>query len=406
MTLPDFTDAAELGVTIAGAPFPRRLYHVVDEPLRFRRVKVRRRSAAARPGERDHMSKRVSIVIINYNYARFLPRSIQSALDQPREHVEVLVVDDRSTDNSREIIGSYSSVIQVLPESNCGHGASMNAGFRRSTGDLVLFLDSDDYLYPHAVESLLHNSAPNVAQYQFKLDLVDEEGNVLGPYPMLTRLEDGDVTDAVLRSGRYGTTVTSGLAFSREALGAMLPLDESAFRMGGDGFLATVAPLYGRVKTVPGVLGAYCKHGGNHSQFATEQPVAQIAERARWRLHHDAMRYEALRQHAARLGFEVRLDIWRNDGLHLEERIASLLLDPRRHPYTGDRRAALAADGLVAVATAPITARRRRITQAWWLLVGYAPEPLAKRALCWKMEASTRPALLRSVGSALSRRPA
>jgi hypothetical protein len=112
------------------------------------------------------------------------------------------------------------------------------------------FLDADDYLYPHAARRIVENSAAGVAQYQYLLDLVDADGRAMDCYPPRElALEDGDVKDTLLTRGRYATTVTSGLAFARPVLEAILPMDEESFRIGGDGYLVTVAPLYGAVKT-------------------------------------------------------------------------------------------------------------------------------------------------------------
>lgn len=341
-----------------------------------------------------------SIVILNYNYARFLGRSIESALAQDWPAVEVIVVDDCSTDHSREVIAGYGGrVTPVLREWNCGHGAGMNAGFAASRGEIVLFLDSDDYLYPHAVRRIMESRAPGVAQYQARLDLVDADGRVIDAYPPReVGWEDGDVTEALLTRGRYATTVTSGLAFSRDVLEAVMPMDPEAFRQGGDGYLVSVAPLYGAVRSLDEALGAYRQHGGNHSQFATA-----IAQRARWRMHHDRMRRLALEAHALRRGLTVRPQMWRNDPMHLEERAASLVLEPKDHPEPGDRRGSIAWSALAACRSLPVSRRRRLLTMLWWCVVGYAPAPLARLAVRWKLQASTRPALVRRLAKALRR---
>src|ERR1700719_288784 len=86
----------------------------------------------------------VSIIIPNYNYARYLRIAIDSALAQTYAPVEVIVVDDGSTDNSREVIESYGDRITPIIKTNGGHGSALNAGYAASRGEIVIFLDADD----------------------------------------------------------------------------------------------------------------------------------------------------------------------------------------------------------------------------------------------------------------------
>src|SRR5262249_61789343 len=102
-----------------------------------------------------------SIVINNYNYGRFLRDAIGSALNQSYPHVEVIVVDDGSTDGSREIIAGYGDRIIPVLKQNGGQASAYNARVARSCGKVMLFLDSDDMLLRTAVErSLPHFRHP------------------------------------------------------------------------------------------------------------------------------------------------------------------------------------------------------------------------------------------------------
>ncbi|MEO1182237.1 MAG: glycosyltransferase, partial [Cyanobacteria bacterium J06636_28] len=85
----------------------------------------------------------VSIVINNYNYASFVGQAIDSALNQSYENVEVIVVDDGSQDNSRDIISSYGDKIIPVFQKNGGQAAAFNAGFAHSSGDIICLLDAD-----------------------------------------------------------------------------------------------------------------------------------------------------------------------------------------------------------------------------------------------------------------------
>lgn len=333
----------------------------------------------------------VSIVITNFNYARFLERSVGSALRQDYGLVQIVVVDDCSTDNSAAVIATFGDAITPLMKpANEGHGAAFNSGIAACTGELVLLLDADDYLYPNAVTAVVSALQPQASMYQYRLDLVDRNGQAMEVYPPAeTIMEDGDVRPALTVRGRFSTTVTSGLAFPRNVLQKILPMPAEAFRQGGDGYLVTVAPLYGPVVTAPGILGAYCQHGGNHSQFDQA-----LAARARWRLEHDEHRYQALRAHGERQGANVEPEPGLNDIIHLNERIASLVLGPEAHPYKGDRRARIAVHARRALASAPLSAKRRRMLILWWWFVGLAPRKSAAAAIVWTMSAVSRPAFI------------
>src|SRR5215213_900396 len=90
----------------------------------------------------------VSVIIDNYNYGRFLREAIDSALGQTYPRVEVIVVDDGSTDDSRAVIAAYGDrVVPVLKE-NGGQASAFNAGFAASRGELICFLDADDTFMP------------------------------------------------------------------------------------------------------------------------------------------------------------------------------------------------------------------------------------------------------------------
>ena len=121
-----------------------------------------------------------SVVITNYNYANFITRAIDSVLSQDVE-IELVVVDDCSTDNSREVIQSFGDrVIPVFLAENVGQGGGFNAGLEIATGDLVQFLDADDFLLPGAANRILANYDPKVAMYLYRMRYADLEDNLGG----------------------------------------------------------------------------------------------------------------------------------------------------------------------------------------------------------------------------------
>lgn len=97
------------------------------------------------------MTKNVSVVIPSYNSAQFLPEAIESILGQTLPVFEIIVVDDGSTDETKEICDRYPKVTYFY-QNNRGHATARNTGLQISTGEYLLFLDSDDCLLPEAIE--------------------------------------------------------------------------------------------------------------------------------------------------------------------------------------------------------------------------------------------------------------
>jgi hypothetical protein len=330
----------------------------------------------------------VSIIIDNFNYARYLPQSIDSALSQTHPKTEVIVVDDASLDSSRDVIREYGSrIIAVLRERNGGHGAAFNSGFGASVGDIVVFLDADDYLYPGAVARVASAWISGISKVQYRLDLVDGAGRRLDLLPAPeVRFDSGDVVPRMFATGRYEAAVTSGNAFSRAVLEKIMPVPEANFRMGADGYLVTMAPFYGSVVSLDEPLGAYRQHGANAWTLDGAAPGEQL----RRSLAHDEHKYAVLQAKAQDLGMKVPQALGMRDHYHLTTRLASLCLDPARHPYANDRRSALALRGAVASRHARLPRKRRGILAAWFMAVGFLPRSVAARAVAWRLAPGSR----------------
>ena len=100
----------------------------------------------------------VTVVVTCYNQGHFLRESIGSILSQTRLPDEILLVDDGSTDNTRDEVRRFPEVIYIRQD-NSGLAAARNTGLRRSRGDLLVFLDADDRLLPQALEAGLDDFA-------------------------------------------------------------------------------------------------------------------------------------------------------------------------------------------------------------------------------------------------------
>ena len=96
-------------------------------------------------------SQKVSVVLPVYNSEKFLSKSIESILDQTYNHIEIIVVDDGSTDNSLKILQQYSEKIQIISQSNQGLASALNAGIKKINGKYFKMLSHDDVLHPIAI---------------------------------------------------------------------------------------------------------------------------------------------------------------------------------------------------------------------------------------------------------------
>jgi glycosyltransferase involved in cell wall biosynthesis len=235
-----------------------------------------------------------SVVIVNYNYERYLRDAIDSALDQG-DSVEVIVVDDGSTDGSADVIRSYGDRVRPVRQANTGQGAASTAGFAVARGDVVCFLDADDLLLPGTmIEVLVRHEAERYAKLHWPLVEVDEAGRPLGGINPPVELPSGDLSDLVAERGPggYPTPPSSGNAYSRSFLEQVMPVP-GELRVCADGYLYDLAPLYGPVARLDRPGGAIRFHDRSnfmarryddrlpHSVRAHELTIPRMVERCR-----------------------------------------------------------------------------------------------------------------------------
>jgi len=126
-------------------------------------------------------SRLVSIIVPCHNGARFLPEALDSAFAQTHPAIEVIVVDDGSTDGTPAVLERYAGRVRALRQPNRGPSAARNAALEIARGDYIAFLDADDRFLPDKVarQAAVLDARPDVGLVYSGWRFIDEEGRVL-----------------------------------------------------------------------------------------------------------------------------------------------------------------------------------------------------------------------------------
>ncbi|MEL6495601.1 MAG: glycosyltransferase [Cyanobacteria bacterium J06623_7] len=333
----------------------------------------------------------VSIIINNYNYDRFLAEAIDSALNQTYQNIEVIVVDDGSTDNSRQIIAQYDTRIVPILQPNGKQAAAFNSGFARSQGEIIIFLDSDDYLFPKAVAEIVTVWHSDLAKVHYRLSVVDGAGESLGyssPQGSVP-LSEGKVWQTLLSRGGYISTPTSGNAISRKALADLFPIPDR-YKLTADDYLSFQVPFYGEIAAIETPLGVYRVHDSNQWALATV-----TGDRFKRFVIHDLENFDLLSKKARDLGYEIPYDLEQRSFARLWSRIISLRLNQQTHPVAGDRALQLIYWGIKCLwQYSEFNFAKKLFYSIWFIWVGLMPLPLAKPAISWLYAPHHRPKLI------------
>jgi len=231
------------------------------------------------------MDPLVSIIINNYNYGRYIRQAIESALGQTYKNTELIIVDDGSTDGSRGIIEEYKDRAIVIAKENGGQASAFNVGIMKAKGDFILLLDSDDYLFPEAVQVCVNEFPEGYSRVYYRLQSVDENSK---PIPQkqsegVFQAFDGDVFSTIAESGSLRASPTSGNVFDARKLKATLPIPEKEYRICADCFIFVRTALEGSVRSIDRELGAYRIHRDNNFGL----PYGLLLDEKRLKTHVD-----------------------------------------------------------------------------------------------------------------------
>jgi glycosyltransferase involved in cell wall biosynthesis len=239
-----------------------------------------------------------SVLMSNYNYARYIGEAIQSVLDQTYGSFELLICDDGSTDNSCEVVESYvnrDSRVRLFRKKNGGQASGYNLAFENSRGNIICLIDSDDVWLPTKLEAVVRGfkANPCAGMVAHPLWRVTEHRRRRGFSPLLAKIPSGWQGDNVLLTGGIlGLPPGGGLCVRREIATRILPLPEKGpLRNCGDLPFMRLGPLLTPIAVVHEPLMEWRQHGKN--SFNSAHLAASDIERDlechehEWRLQFD-----------------------------------------------------------------------------------------------------------------------
>jgi len=207
------------------------------------------------------MKSLVSVIITNFNYEQYLPEAIDSVLNQTYQYFEIIVVDDGSNDNSVGLIQKfealYPSKIKGIYKKNGGQASAFNRGFECAQGNIIAFLDADDYWYENKLEKIVEYHK-NYAGIQHNL-LINNQLKFALLEDKVAKQKKG-----LELFGFLGTIPTSGLSFQKEYLKEIFPIPEKEYKICADLYVKTMFLNNHDIFSIDNPLGCYRSHGQNH----------------------------------------------------------------------------------------------------------------------------------------------
>lgn len=213
----------------------------------------------------------VTALIDTYNHERFIEEAIVSVLEQdfPSADVEVLVIDDGSTDRTPEIVRKFEPRVRLIRKPNGGQASAFNTGIPQARGEIIAFLDGDDWWVRNkltrVVETLESDASLGIVGHGI---VVSRQGN----HDESLSLRDGHIFQADTLEGaalfgvRRAFLGTSRMTVRTSLLRAIGAIPES-IRIEADEYVFTIAAVLARVKILPETLTYYRLHDGNAYQI-------------------------------------------------------------------------------------------------------------------------------------------
>ena len=228
---------------------------------------------------------KVSVYTPTYNYGRFLGEAIQSVLDQTFQDWELIVVDDGSTDGTREVMDAFADPrIHYVYQENQGNPAARNTALRLARGEYVACLDADDAWFPEKLEkqvAKLDSLPPTVGLLYGNVYLFsDEDGSIIQRFLEVQIPPRGQVFKKLLPNEGYFIHDTAAL-IRREVFDRVGLYDESLLRFQDWEMWVRIARVY-EVETLDEPLARVRRHSSN--AIGSLDKMHRYGQAARWKV--------------------------------------------------------------------------------------------------------------------------
>jgi len=218
----------------------------------------------------------VTVLVDTYNHERFIEEALVSVLEQdfPASEMEILVVDDGSTDRTPEIVRKFGPRVRLLRKSNGGQASAFNAGISEASSEIVAFLDGDDWWasgkLTRVVDAMSQDAAVGIVGHGIVMVHRDgsEQSEVLREG---FRFQASTMEGARLLRRRGAFLGTSRMTIRTELLRRIGPVPE-AIEVQADEYFFTLAAVFGWAQILPEALTYYRLHEDNNFQMSGNDP--------------------------------------------------------------------------------------------------------------------------------------
>ena len=262
----------------------------------------------------------VTALIDTYDQGSFIEEAIDSVLAQdfPASQIEILVVDDGSTDDTRERVAKYGDRVRYIYKENGGQASALNRGFAESQGEIVAMLDGDDLWLPNKISRVVEEFGrhPEAAVVYHPYRYWNTDSNQCTEDPSFHPIS-GYVPEYLANVLRYGGFGTCSMALRRALTQKAFPIP-TALTIYADTYLVVISMFLAPVAAIPEHLTVYRHHGGNATAFGEGD---RDRRRRRWRCyeHGVAEAREWLERNGHDLGLPATAAYFRRHELIAQE---------------------------------------------------------------------------------------